>query len=325
MPLDPQAAAFLEQVATQRTPALLGITPTPATTVTSTLYTPTPTLAQVEDRAIEGPGGDLPIRVYTPDDTAPFGALVYLHGGGWVMNSIETHDDLCRRLAAAGECVVVSVEYRLAPRHKFPCAAEDAYAATRWVAEHAAELQVDSSLIAVGGDSAGGNLAAAVCLMARDRGTPDLAYQLLLYPITDYTFDTASYRECGDGYFLTCEQMKWFWKHYLPDESHAHHPYASPLRADLTGLPPAYILTAEYDPLRSEGEAYADALHTAGVSVSLRRVEGMIHGFLRRTELFDQAHRVIDQLGEALREVFGRNAATDEFDEFSHTSAARPR
>jgi acetyl esterase len=232
--------------------------------------------------------------------------LVYFHGGGWVVGTLDTHDTCCRALAVGAGCAVVSVDYRLAPEHKFPAAAEDAYAATCWVAEKGESLGVDPARIAVGGDSAGGNLATVVCLMARDRRGPELCHQLLVYPVTNYSFDTPSYRENADGYYLTHEKMVYFWNQYLPDEASGRNPYASPLQApDLGDLPPALIITAGYDPLRDEGEAYANRLRSAGVTVRLSCYESMIHGFLIMGARIDQTRAVREEAARALRVAFG--------------------
>lgn len=307
MPLDPQARAVLEQM------AAAGIQPPHTLSVPEarqalierrrlTAGAPEP-VAHVRDATIPGPAGPIPIRVYRPEGPAPLPTLVYFHGGGWVLGSIETHDGICRALANAGTCQVVSVEYRLAPEHKFPAAVEDAYAATAWVAGNAAALGSAAERIAVGGDSAGGNLAAAVCLLARDRGGPRLAFQLLLYPVTNFAFDTPSYTENADGYLLTQADMRWFWRHYLPDEAAGRSPYASPLQAeDLRSLPPALVVTAEFDPLRDEGEAYAARLHDAGVPTELRRSDGLIHGFLGMTAAIDRANQALQDIGRTLRE-----------------------
>jgi acetyl esterase len=263
-------------------------------------------VAAVEDRRLAGPGGELPVRVYRPPGTGPFPALVYLHGGGWVLGGLDTHDGTCRALARAVPCVVVSVDYRLAPEHPFPCAAEDAWAATRHVAANAAAFGAEPGRIAVGGDSAGGNLAAVVALMARDRGGPSLVHQLLVYPVIDAAMDTPSYRENAEGYFLTADAMAWFWGHYVPDPAARRNPYASPLRAaDLAGVAPAQVLTAEFDPLRDEGETYAARLRAAGVPVTLRRFDGMIHGFFSMTGSLDQAAVAVEEAAVGLRAAFG--------------------
>ena len=264
-------------------------------------------VAKVEDRHIPGPASDLPARIYTPLGDGPFATLVYFHGGGWVIGSIETHDGICRAIADVAGAIVVSVDYRLAPEHPFPAASEDAYAATRWVAEHAARLGAGDTRIAVAGDSAGGNLATVVCLMARDRGGPALAWQLLLYPITDYQLDTASYRDYAEGHLLTRDAMAWFWRHYLSGGADREHPYVSPLRApSLAGLPPALIITAECDPLRDEGEAYARRLAESGVPVTATCYPGMVHGFVRRSRFLDLGGEALDQIGREWRQVMSR-------------------
>ena len=243
-------------------------------------------LPSVVDTTFPGPDGDLPVRVYTPDDAGqPPDVIVYFHGGGWVIGDLDTHDRTTRRLAKTLGAVVVSVDYRLAPEAPWPAAAEDAYAAATWAREHYGPRR-----LVVAGDSAGGNLAAVVSLMARDRGGPPIDHQLLVYPVTDHGFDTLSYTENAEGYFLTRTHMEWYWGHYLGDEGDGSHPYASPLQAeDLSGLPPATVLTAELDPLRDEGEAYAAALAEAGVPTEARRADGMFHGFFGLDEFLPEA------------------------------------
>ncbi|PSQ11432.1 alpha/beta hydrolase [Halobacteriales archaeon QS_5_70_15] len=239
-------------------------------------------VARVRDLGIEGPGGHVPVRIYEPDGTGtgPRPAVVYFHGGGWVVGSLDSHDPLCRTLANAAEAVVVSVDYRLAPEHAFPAAAEDAYAATAWVAERAAELGVDPDRVAVAGDSAGGNLAAVVSLMARDRRAPDIAYQALVYPVVDYSLAYDSYPENAE-WGPTSESMGWFWEQYLGRDVDAYNPYAAPLwTRSLSDLPPATVVTAGFDTLRDEGVAYADRLEADGVDTTHRNYERMTHGFM---------------------------------------------
>jgi acetyl esterase len=263
----------------------------------------------VEDRTIPGPAGEIPIRIYRPaDGTLP--ALVYFHGGGWVIGNLDSHDLVCRMLANRSGAVVISVDYRLAPEHKYPAAADDSYAATKWVADNASELDIDPNAIAVGGDSAGGNLAAVVSLMAKEKGGPKLAMQMLVYPVTDYSFETASYTDNAEGYFLTRDAMVWFWDHYLNDRSEGSQPQASPLQAtDLSGLPPAWVITAEYDPLRDEGEAYAEKLREAGVPVTVERYNGMIHGFFSMAWMLEVGERAVNEGSAALRQAFGTSPA----------------
>jgi acetyl esterase len=268
---------------------------------------PRPEVASVEDLSIEGPGGPLPLRVYRPSKAPGLPVLVYFHGGGWALCSVETHDPTCRQLANGAGCVVVSVDYRLAPEHPFPAAPEDCYAALEWVADQARAFGGDASRLAVGGDSAGGNLAAVVAQMARDRSGPALRHQLLVYPVTDHAFDTPSYRENANAPILTTDAMRFFWSRYLAREDDGRHPYASPLRAeDLAGLPPAHLITAEYDPLRDEGEAYAARLEAAGVPVRASRYDGMVHGFFGFTEMIDRAREAVAEAASELRAGFGR-------------------
>jgi acetyl esterase len=307
MPLDPRAQEYLDRLAALGAPPLNRMTPEEARADmrarTADLGEPEP-VAAVENVMAAGPAGEIPVRLYTPSGRGPFPVVVYFHGGGWVIGDIDTHDALCRSLANAAGCQVANVGYRLAPEHKYPAAAEDSYAATRWIAENAAALGADGARIAVAGDSAGGNLAAAVALMARDRGGPRLAFQLLVYPITDHSYDTPSYRENAEGYLLTRDIMVWFWDCYLASPEEGRQPYASPLQApSLSGLPPAMVITAEYDPLRDEGEAYARRLDEAGVPVTLKRYGSIFHGFILLTRDLDQAREAVDEAGRALREA----------------------
>jgi len=258
-------------------------------------------VAAVADRAIPGPAGDLPVRVYTPEGEAPFPIVVFFHGGGWVVGTLDTYDPLGRALAAAVPAVVVSVDYRLAPEHRWPAAVEDAYAATLWASRHAAELGGAQHRLAVAGDSAGGNLAAVVALGARDRGGPAIAFQLLVYPALDAAGDTGSWREFAEGYQLTAAGMRWYWDHYL-GEADGLAPDASPLRAAFAGgLPPALVVGAECDILRDEGEAYAARLREAGVGARAIRVPGMVHGFLRWRAATPAADAALQESAAALR------------------------
>ncbi len=308
MPLDPQVKAYLDQQAALDAPPRYTL-PVPVareqTRQAALLWgTPEP-VAAVRDHIIAGPGGDLPLRIYTPAGTAPFAALVYFHGGGWVVGSIETHETLCCALANKAGCVVVSVDYRLAPENKFPAALDDCYAATEWFIANAAAFQVNPHLVAVGGDSAGGNLAAAVCLQARERQLP-LVFQLLIYPIASY-YDPASpsYLENASGFGLSRPEMIWFIDAYLASPAEAGNPLAFPLEADnLAGLPSALIITAEYDPLRDEAEQYAQKLQQAGVRVTLKRYNGLIHNFIRMGTLFDQAGEAQAFVADRLRQAF---------------------
>lgn len=306
MPLDPQAQVVLDTLAS------LGNKPIDQSSVADAREQmkafpapPGQPVAKVEDLTATGPHGPIPVRAYTPEGSGPFPCLVYFHGGGWVIGDIETHDGSCRELCNAAGCVVVSVDYRLAPEHKFPAAADDCFAALKWVAANVASLNVDASRLAVGGDSAGGNLSAVVALDARDAGGPPLRFQLLVYPVTDHNYATGSYSSNADGYLLTKAGMEWFWDHYLPDAASGADHRASPLRAkDLKGLPPALVITAEFDPLRDEGEAYAARLREAGVPTTLTRYDGMIHGFFGMTALLDKAKAAVNQSAEALKTAF---------------------
>jgi len=305
MTWDPQVRAFLDDLAAQNPPPPSSLTPEQARAAmrldTAALGDPEP-VARIEDLVLPGPGGEIPVRVYDSGETDPAPALVFFHGGGWVLGDLETHHNLCCTLANAAGCTVVSVDYRLAPEHKYPAAAEDAHAAVQWVIAEADSLGVDPRRVAVGGDSAGGNLAAVAALMARDRHAPQPAFQLLLYPVTDYRFDTPSYRDNAEGYLLTRADMQWFWGQYLNGPEDGAGAYASPLQADdLSGLPPALVVTAEYDPLRDEGEAYAGRLSDAGSTARLWRYGGLIHGFARRTDLFDRARVALGDITETLK------------------------
>lgn len=309
MPLDPQIQAYLDQMAALNMPELHTMTPEQiregiAMQLAMENIEPEP-VARVENRTIPGPAGEIPVRIYTPQGSGPFPVLVFFHGGGWVICNLDTHDGLCRSLTNGADCVVVSVDYRLAPEYKFPAAPEDCYAATKWVAENAAQLNVDASHIAIAGDSAGGNLTAVVAQMARDQGRPHLVFQLLIYPATDFNANTPSIEENGTGYFLTRDDMTWFTNHYLNSEEDKLNPLASPMRAsDLSGLPPALIITGEYDPLRDEGELYGQRLQEAGVPVTISRYEGVIHGFVGSIPS-DKGKLAEAEASAALRMAFG--------------------
>jgi acetyl esterase len=309
MPLDPQARALLDQMTAMGLPPFHQQTVAEArdAIVAFAAAAGEPeAVSGVDDRTIPGPQGTIPVRIYTPDAPGPLAVLVYFHGGGWVIGNLDSHDGVCRLLANAARCLVVSVDYRLAPEHPFPAAAEDAYAALRWVADNAKALGGDRSRIAVAGDSAGGNLSAVVSHMARDRGGPRLVHQVLIYPVTDAPSDNASYRDNAEGYFLTAEMMQWFWNHYVGTGPGRNDPYARPLRAKtFAGLPPALVITAEFDPLRDEGEAYAANLREASVPVRLSRYDGMFHGFFGMVTFLDQARAAVREAAGVLREAFG--------------------
>lgn len=307
MPLDPLAKRLLELAAAAGGTPMHLQTPDEARAAmlaqTALLGSSEP-VAKIEDRTINCGDQTLPIRIYSPEGQGPFVGLVYFHGGGWVIGSIATHDGLCRSIANAAGCVVVSVDYRLAPEHPFPAATEDAYAATQWVVANAEALQIDRFRMAVGGDSAGGNLAAVTALMARDRGGPRLALQVLLYPIADFDLNTSSYRDFAEGHLLTRDAMAWFFKHYVPADVRADHPYLSPLRAGShQGLPSALVISAECDPLCDEGNAYARRLEAAGVPVKSSCYPGMIHGFIRRHKLLPAGRQALGEIAAALRDI----------------------
>jgi acetyl esterase len=258
-----------------------------------------PEMARLLDRLIPGPAGDIPVRLYVPH-TAPEKApvIVFYHGGGWVIGDLETHDTACRHLAVESGCIVLSVDYRLAPEHKFPAAVEDAVAAYEWTLAHAAELDGDPARVAVGGDSAGGNLAAVVCQKLRETGGQAPAFQLLIYPATDFRANTRSHDVYGKDFVLTTELMEYFQGHYLNGSQEKEDVMASPLlAADLSGLPPAWIGTAGFDPLQDEAKAYAKRLREAGVAVEETSYDGMVHGFMTLTGAIDDARRMFRDMG----------------------------
>jgi acetyl esterase len=306
MALHPQCKAFLDMLAAAGGPGLNEVPLDEARKVPYQMIElggAEEPVAQVDTRIIPGPV-QIPVRVYRPTLAQDLPALVYLHGGGFVICNLDTHDRLCRSLANASGCVVVSVDYRLAPEYKFPAAVDDAYSATRYVAEHAAEFGIDPNRIAVGGDSAGGTLATVVAMMARDGKGPSLKFQVLIYPLTDVDDDSPSMREYGENHFLTRDLMKWFTVQYLATEADRRSPRVSPLRAeDLRGLPPAMIITAECDPLRDQGEAYADQLRGAGVPVVLKRYEGMIHPFVSLAGIVEGGRVCIAEAAAAVRQA----------------------
>ncbi|GAC1366888.1 MAG: hypothetical protein NVSMB42_27020 [Herpetosiphon sp.] len=255
------------------------------------------------------PGGDgqqLLIRIYQPAGPGPFPTLVYYHGGGWVIANLDTYDPSCRALVNATGCAVVSVAYRQAPEHKFPAAPEDSFAAYKWVVEHAASIRTDPNRVAVGGESAGGNLATVTALLARDRGFKVPVHQLLVYPITNYAFNTPSYQENAMASPLNKPAMEWFWGYYLRKTSDGSSPYASPLRErNLKGLPAATVITAEIDPLRDEGEAYAARLREAGIATTLTRYTGVTHEFFSMSGVIDEAKKAVQEAARGLRKAFG--------------------
>jgi acetyl esterase len=306
MPLDPDAEILLEMVRAANRPAFETIGAAEARLLFNAgrkVLAPDPMpVAETRDLAIPGPGGPIPARLYRATATGNLPVLVFFHGGGWVVGDIESHDTGCRHLANRAECAVVSVDYRLAPEHKFPAAVEDCLAATAWVAGNAASLGVDAGRLAVGGDSAGGNLAAVVSVLARDHGTPRIGHQLLIYPATDAAMRHESMARFAEGYVLTRSTMRWFYEQYLRAPADVADWQASPLAApDLSGLPPAFVLTAGYDPLCDEGDAYAARLAAAGVAVTHRRFAGQVHGFALNGKIIRAAETALDEAAAALR------------------------
>jgi acetyl esterase len=308
VPLDPQARTLLDQLAALAAPPVSQQTPEQARIGFAALAAvggPPEAPVPTGDRRIPGPAGEIPVRIYRPESAAPLPVVVYFHGGGWVIGDIASHDTIFHRLAGEVPVVVVNVEYRLAPEHRFPAAIEDSDAAVRWVSEHAPEFGGDPARLAVAGDSAGGTLATVAARHARDAGGPPIAFQLLLYPATDLTCSLPSHVENGNGYLLDTDTMWWFIDHYLVDTDR-RDPDASPLFApDLAGLPPALVVTAGFDPLRDEGEAYAERMEHAGVPVTISRNEGMFHGFYGLDPVLDAAKRATAETIAALRQALG--------------------
>ena len=309
MSLDVNVRNILDQMAQLKLPKFSEIGPQAArAAMRSSIFRGGDTpIGKVEDRKIPGPAGDIAIRVYTPVDASSpvLAGLVFFHGGGFVIGDLETHDDLCRCLANGSGCRIVSIDYRLAPEHPFPAAVDDSFAATQWVAAHAAELGIDPKRLAVGGDSAGGNLAAVVAQLAKAKGAPAIAFQLLIYPVTQLgaPAETKSMRENGKGYFLEKDGMDWFTQMYAPDAKHRSDPRLSPLLCpDVSGQPPAYVITAGFDPLRDEGKDYADKLDAAGVPVTYVNYPGMVHGFFSMRSLIPKAREAVSAAAAAVRE-----------------------
>ena len=304
--LDPQARALLDLMIERQVPAVHTLSPDEARRLYRerrffTQPAP-PAVGEVRELSVPGPAGDIPCRLYTPQARGAglLPVLLYFHGGGWVIGDLDTHDVLCRQLALAAGCAVLAVDYRLGPEHRFPAAFEDCVAATRWARAHARELGIDPQRIAVGGDSAGGNLAGAVSIAVRDAGTPP-AFQLLIYPATDQRQAAPSHAANGQGYLLTADSVRYYRGHYLPDPAHWTDWRASPLLApDLSRLPPALVLTAGYDPLRDEGRQYADALSAAGSRAQYVCFERQIHGFITMSRVIDEALAAVDLCGAVL-------------------------
>jgi acetyl esterase len=311
MPVDPQMQEVIERAAKSGLPPFHTVSADEARRfykqTRAALSPPAPEVDEVRDLAASGPAGPIPLRLYRGLGTAagaPLPALVYFHGGGWTIGDLETHDIICRTLANNARCAVIAADYRMGPEHRFPAAVEDCIAVTRWVAQHAATLGVDATRIAVGGDSAGGNLAAVVAISLRDAGGPPLAFQALVYPATDQRMDSASHAKFAEGFLLTRKNMRWFRDNYLSPGDYDDW-RASPIRAaDLARLPPAHIITAGYDPLVDEGRAYSDRLVAAGVPVLYECFEGMAHGFLTMGGVVAAANHALYRLGQSLAQAF---------------------
>ena len=314
MPLDEDVRKILSVLAPPNAPDLSALSVEDARLAmgaTAALNANPDPVAKVQNRTIPGPGGAIPVRIYTPEtpegptNPEPLPVLMFFHGGGWVLCNLDTHDGTARRLANHASCIVISVDYRLAPEHPFPAPLDDCCAATYWASENAGDLGGDPTRLAVSGDSAGGNLAAATALRLRDEGGPKLRHQLLIYPAVDAGCDAASFTENGSGYFLSADAMRWFWDHYEGAPADRANPYFAPTCSEnLAGLPDATVLTAEFDPLRDEGEAYGRQLIAAGNSCDLVRYDGVIHGFFAMHDLLPKARQAVERAAGNLRAAF---------------------
>ena len=308
MPVDNDTQAVLDLLTKLGGPEFSALSVQQARTMSLAPPPAVPTAVhRIENREVPGSQCAIPIRIYYPDpSSATRGALVYFHGGGWVIGNLDSHDETCRRLCIGSGSMVISVGYRLAPETRYPGAMIDCYDVTSWAAREAKSLGIDADRIAVGGDSAGGNLAAAVALKARDQKGPPICFQLLIYPATDANFSTGSYIDNAKGYLLTRTAMQWFWDHYVPTAAGRKEAYAAPAQAkDLKGLPPSLVLTAEFDPLRDEGEAYALAMQIAGVTVTHTRYDGVVHGFFGMHATVAKAGLATAQAAKALKQHLG--------------------
>lgn len=306
MPLHPKARMFVNQMAEQRRPAWQDIPIEEARRLFASMkgtFGVGPELPQVENHNFDG----VPVRIYRPLTGRPLPVVMYFHGGGFVIGDLDTHDAVCRRLARESGFAVVSVDYRLAPEHRYPAAIEDSYKATRFAAEHAKELNFDASALMVAGDSAGGNLATAVCLKSRDLAGPAIRGQILIYPVIEPVFDTESYQLFASGHGLTLDTMEWFWTQYLHDVESVggNVAYAIPTRADLSGLPRAHIVVAEYDVLRDEGFGYAAKLTSSGVVTSIKQYDGMLHGFVHFAGFFEDGVHATNEIADVIQQMAG--------------------
>ena len=305
MPLAEEYAALFSQMAETPAPAISDIPPEQGREMYRLMRPVIPELpiGSIRDEQIPGPAGEIDIRIYTPAGDGPFGILVNYHGGGWVIGDLDTSDSVCRQLAEAASCVVVSVDYRLAPENPAPAAIEDSWAALQWVAENQSSLGGNGRL-AVGGESAGGCLAATMSMHARKLGSPKIDFQLLAYPVVDADMTRQSYLDNGEDYLLTTKTMKWFWDMYCPDEELRANPTLSPLQAeDLSGLPATLVVTAEFDPLRDEGELYGKRLKEAGVAAEVLSCDGLVHDFLATAPVFKSSGAAFAQIAEKVKQA----------------------
>ncbi|MFE6794730.1 alpha/beta hydrolase [Paenibacillus chitinolyticus] len=309
MPVEPRIAMMLKQMNSHPLPSREDLKPEDLRkgTGNAAFTFGVEEVKQVEDRKLPLKGRDIPVRIYTPEGRGPWPAFVFFHGGGFVVGDLESHDSICRNLANSVHARVISVDYRLAPEHKFPAAVDDAYDALQWIASHPDEFGIDPARIAVGGDSAGGTLAAVSCIKSKEAGGPEIVYQLLCYPAAGFLEeDPASLRENKEGYLLTTGMMEWFSKQYLNTKEEIRNPYAYPIHyKDFGGLPPAMIVTAQYDPLRDSGKAYADKLIGAGVEVTYKNYETLIHGFANFHKFVPAAQEALDEMASQLRLALG--------------------
>jgi acetyl esterase len=311
MSLDPILKGLLDQMAANPMPKIWEIPPPAGREMykgmAAMLDPQDVPIGKVEDRKIPGPGGDVPVRIYTPmgAGAAALPAVVFFHGGGFVIGDLQTHDALCRQIANGAKARVIAVDYRLAPEHKFPAAADDCFAALKWVAAQASAIGVDANRIAVCGDSAGGNLSAVVCQMAKAAGGPHIVYQVLMYPTTIAHAKTGSMKDFERGYFLEREAMDWFFDAYVPKGHDMKDPKLAPFWGDVKGLPPAYVITAGFDPLKDEGKQYADKMSAAGVHVTYKDYPALVHGFFNMSAVVPQAKEAIAEVAAKLRGAFG--------------------